>query len=505
MFDHSITHPNRLSNLPYSTSNLTTHGLLRRTQYFIIAFAAVPLLLSLLVYYTSNEHRTRMTEALATSRFIVSLDDFLSTMQDAETGQRGYLLTGSPSYLKPYLAAQSAISSHLSDVIRLGSQAGLPPSTWTELKKAEAGKMAELALTIRLHDSGNRAAALTEIKTDRGQREMDQIRQIVLRIKRQQAATYENRFLQAQASERDLSIALSCGVLIAAALLFAAFRLSRLYVEQRDADYTEIRRLNQDLEDRVRMRTALLEARTRESEAHAADLERSNADLMQFASIASHDLQEPLRMIGSYMGMLSLRYGPSLDDTAKTYIDFAVKGARRMQTLVSDLLTYSRAGTQALSKELVPFEGILQRSMENLQVAIQESQARIDFSQLPVVRADPVKMVQVVQNLLGNAIKFHRVGIPPQIEVLAEGEGPMWRFSVKDNGIGFDPKYGERIFLVFQRLHGASKYPGNGIGLSICRRIIEHHGGRLWAESALGSGATFYFTLPRVESSNAVS
>ena len=371
--------------MSYSISHTTTHGLLRRTQYFIIAFAAVPLLLSLLVYYTSNEHRTRMTDALATSRSIVSLDDFLSTMQDAETGQRGYLLTGSESYLKPYLTAQSAISSRLADVVRLGSEAGISLSAWTDLKQAEAAKMAELALTIQLYNSAGKAAAIAEVKTDRGKKEMDRIRQIVFRIKRQQAATYENRFLQAQASERDLSIALSCGVFIAAALLFAAFRLSRLYVQQRDADYSEIRRLNEDLEDRVRMRTALLEARTRESEAHAADLERSNADLMQFASIASHDLQEPLRMIGSYMGMLSLRYGPSLDDTARTYIDFAVKGARRMQTLVSDLLTYSRAGTQALSKELVPFDRILQRSMDNLQVAIQESQARIDYSQLPGV------------------------------------------------------------------------------------------------------------------------
>ncbi len=325
---------------------------------------------------------------------------------------------------------------------------------------------------------------------------MEQIRRILGRLKRQETDTYDLRYVQTQRSERNLTLTLLCTVLIAAALLLAAFHLSQSYARRRDADEAEFRRLNEELESRVRERTAALEARTRESEAHALDLERSNADLMQFASIASHDLQEPLRMIASYMGILSLRYGSSLDDTAKTYIDFAVKGARRMQTLVSDLLTYSRAGTQALSKEPVPFDRILQRATENLHVAIQESAARIHHTQMPVLEIDPVKMVQVIQNLVGNAIKFRRADVPLQIDITANRQNSLWLFSVKDNGIGFDPKYADRIFLVFQRLHGGGKYPGNGIGLSICRRIVEHHGGRLWAESEPGAGSTFWFTLP---------
>lgn len=472
----------------------------------------MPLLLSLLVYYTSGQHKKRIAEALATSRLLVSLDDFLSTIQDAETGQRGYLLTGSPTYLAPYTAARAAMPSRLANLIALAASSGIPVATWAPLKAAEAAKMSELEQTIHLYDTAGPLPAIQELRTNRGFREMAQIRHIVTRIKDQQTAAYIDRNRQTQITERNLGIALSCGVGIAVALLGSAFRLSQSYARRRDADEAEIRRLNEELESRVRERTAALDARTQESEARAADLERSNADLersnadlMQFASIASHDLQEPLRMIASYMGMLSLRYGSSLDDTAKTYIEFAVKGARRMQTLVSDLLSYSRAGTQALSKELIPFDRILQRATENLHVAIQESAARISYSQLPVVEIDPVKMVQVVQNLLGNAIKFRKPDALLQVEITVERQGPLWLFSVKDNGIGFEPKYKDRIFLVFQRLHGAGRYPGNGIGLSICRRIVEHHGGRLWAESEPGIGSTFRFTLRRVERAESLS
>ncbi len=480
----------------------TSRGLLRQTQYFLIALATVPLLLSLLVFYTSNEHRKRIAETLATSRFIVALDDFMSTMQDAETGQRGYLLTGSPAYLTPYTSARDAMPSRLANLIALGTNAGLPESTWAPLRTAESAKMSELEDTIHMHDTQGAAAAIAEVRTNRGQRAMEQIRSVLGRIKHQETDTYHLRFFQTQRSERNLRIALAFAVVIAVALLFAAFHLSQAYALRRDLDEAEFRRLNEELEARVRERTAELEARTRESEAHALDLERSNSDLMQFASIASHDLQEPLRMIASYMGMLSLRYGSSLDDTAKTYIDFAVKGARRMQTLVSDLLTYSRAGTQALNKEPISFDRIVQRATENLHLAIQESAARINHTQLPVVDIDTVKMVQVMQNLLGNAIKFRRSDVPLQIDITANRQNSLWLFSVKDNGIGFDPKYADRIFLVFQRLHGGGKYPGNGIGLSICRRIVEHHGGRLWAESEPGAGSTFWFTLPSIRSAD---
>ena len=268
-----------------------------------------------------------------------------------------------------------------------------------------------------------------------------------------------------------------------------------LYLHERDQADREILSLYEKLELRVLERTAELEARTRFSEAQSKELERSNADLAQFAYVASHDLQEPLRMVASYVGMLSKRYGTALDDSARTYMQFAMEGASRMQALINDLLSYARAGTQAITKKQISFERIMKEALASLRLTIEETSAVIEYASLPVVELDEVKMTQVVQNLLSNAIKFRRNGTSPKIRVSAERRGADWLFSVADNGIGFDPKYQDRIFEVFQRLHGVGKYPGNGIGLSICRRIVEHHGGRLWADSRPGVGSTFFFTL----------
>lgn len=201
-------------------------------------------------------------------------------------------------------------------------------------------------------------------------------------------------------------------------------------------------------------------------------------------------------MVGSYMGLLARRYGGKLDETADRYIQFAVDGAQRMQALIQDLLIYSRAGTQELEKKTVSSEEVLQSALKNLDVAIKESGARVRYENLPMVEADETKLIQVMQNLVANAVKFHREGVAPEISVTAQAVNGEWVFEVADNGIGFDPQYRDRIFQVFQRLHGVGKYPGNGIGLAICRRIIEHHGGRLWAESEPEVGSRFFFTLP---------
>lgn len=201
-------------------------------------------------------------------------------------------------------------------------------------------------------------------------------------------------------------------------------------------------------------------------------------------------------MVGSYMGLLSKRYGGQLDETADKYIQFAVDGANRMQALIHDLLSYARAGTQAIDKTPIPAEGIVERALTNLEMAIQESSAVVHYGNLPEIEADETKLTQVMQNLIGNAIKFRRPDRPPEIFVTANQEGAEWVFEVADNGIGFESKYSDRIFQVFQRLHGVGKYPGNGIGLAICRRIVEHHGGRLWAESQPGVGSKFFFSLP---------
>ena len=227
------------------------------------------------------------------------------------------------------------------------------------------------------------------------------------------------------------------------------------------------------------------------------ELSRSNRELEQFAYVASHDLQEPLRMVSSYVALLGRRYGGELDERADKYIHFAVDGANRMQRLIHDLLAYSRVGTQGA--ELTPTDTapVLRETLSNLELAIEDSEAQVVFSDLPSVMGDPSQLRQLFQNIIGNALKF-RSESRPRVELDAKRDGDQWTFSIRDNGVGFDQRYAERVFGVFKRLHRNADIPGTGIGLAICQRIIERHGGRIWAESKLGEGSCFYFTLPAV-------
>ncbi len=227
----------------------------------------------------------------------------------------------------------------------------------------------------------------------------------------------------------------------------------------------------------------------------AAELARSNKDLEQFAYVASHDLKEPLRMVTSYLQLLEKRYGDRLDGDAVEFLNFAVDGARRMGEMVQDLLDYSRVGSRGKPFEPTDLNAVVERTLSDLQVAIEENGALITRDELPTVAADASQMRQLFQNLLGNAVKF-RGAEPPQIHVGTERRDGQWLVSVRDNGIGISPEYRERIFGVFQRLHDRGEYPGTGIGLAICEKIVARHGGRIWVESEPGRGATFYFTLP---------
>jgi len=227
-----------------------------------------------------------------------------------------------------------------------------------------------------------------------------------------------------------------------------------------------------------------------------ADLERSNKDLEQFAYVASHDLQEPLRMVSSYTQLLAERYQGQLDEKALKFINYAVDGATRMQALINDLLIYSRVGTRGKSMELTDAHDLLGQAIKNLIVMIEENRAVITNDELPVVRVDTGQFIQVFQNLINNSIKFRGDDIP-LIRVSARDWGQEWVFSVRDNGIGIDQKYADRIFVIFQRLHGRQEYPGNGIGLAMCKKIVERHNGRIWFESEPGKGATFLFTIPK--------
>lgn len=258
-------------------------------------------------------------------------------------------------------------------------------------------------------------------------------------------------------------------------------------------DITERKRMEERLLAHISGRKQALE-KLREK---TLELERSNAELQQFAYVASHDLQEPLRMVSSYTQLLARRYKGKLDEEADEFIAFAVDGANRMQTLINDLLEYSRVTTRGKPFVQTDTSDVFTKAVTNLRASLEESSAVITHNSLPKVTADSSQLVRLFQNLIGNAVKF-RGENPPHVHISAEQKEGAWVFSVRDNGIGIDPQYFDRIFQIFQRLHSKDEYPGSGIGLAICKKIVERHGGRIWIESEPGKGATFYFTIPQV-------
>jgi signal transduction histidine kinase len=227
-----------------------------------------------------------------------------------------------------------------------------------------------------------------------------------------------------------------------------------------------------------------------------AEVQRSNQELEQFAYVASHDLQEPLRMVSSYTQLLAQRYEDRLDEKAQKYIAYAVDGSIRMQHLINDLLTFSRLNTRPQAPEMIDTHAVLGEAIMNLSKAIEENRALVVNDDLPIVRGDASQLRQVFQNLVANAIKFHGADAP-RVHISARDLGSEWRFAVNDNGIGIDPQYQDKVFLLFQRLHTRQEYPGTGIGLAVCKRIVERHNGRIWFESQPGKGSTFFFTLSK--------
>ncbi|HEY6279359.1 MAG TPA: ATP-binding protein [Streptosporangiaceae bacterium] len=307
----------------------------------------------------------------------------------------------------------------------------------------------------------------------------------------------------------SLATAAAVGLLIVAgALVFGLRRaviqpVSRLAADVRqvaDGDFShqvgqsgpaEVRGLGADVN---RMRERIL-AELSAARARTRDLQRSNAELEQFAYVASHDLQEPLRKVASFCQLLQARYAGQLDEKADEYIEHAVDGAKRMQVLINDLLAFSRVGRTAQKRVPVSCAGLLAQAWANLATVASQTRVTIEAGDLPVVLGEASLLTAVFQNLLSNALKF-RSDQPPHVAVSARRDGGFWLFTFADNGIGIEPEYAERVFAIFQRLHDRASYPGTGIGLAMCRKIIEYHGGKIWLDTTAPAGARFCFTLP---------
>jgi signal transduction histidine kinase len=416
------------------------------------------------------------------------LDAILTNLIDAETGQRGYIITGEKSYLEPYNDARAQVNRNVAELRVLTADNPIQQRALNLMEPAIATMLSTLQDRIEIQDRDGLSAAAEVVRMGSAKLHMDEIRALIAGMMLEENGLLKSRSEEADASLRKTRFVIVAGEVLGIAFLCLAGAIVGQEMMHRKWAEEEVRQLNTDLERRVAERTAELDERAKE-------LARSNAELQQFAYVASHDLQEPLRMVASFTQLLAKRYKGKLDDDAQEFINYAVDGATRMQTLISDLLTYARIGTQG--KPLVPTdcEALFNRVLESLKFAIEESGTVISRDPLPVVMADPQQLGQLFQNLLTNAIKFRGVE-PPRVKISVERNGSDWKISVRDNGIGIPQEHADRIFVIFQRLHTKTEYPGTGIGLSICKKIVERHGGRIWVEPSQGGGSTFLFTIP---------
>lgn len=546
----------------------------------------------------ASESNQRLTELRLA---IEQLDRLQGSVTEAETGQRGFLLTGKQSYLDPYHGALSAIEKELASLERMAAGGELPKEGVGRIKVLTEEKLSELRQTIADYGKHGPPAALGIVLSDRGKQAMDQLRKSVSDLTNVEEEKYRRAAAAARRATTIRTVVFLLTVFGNLALLIwayqrigdtvrmekalreseerfrllfqqAAIGMKRLdlaeermldvndrlcdilgysrreLLQMRLADFThpddldverrELARLAdgeipystiekrclrkdggaiwvrvtnslptrfagrtagnararwwisvvEDITERKRADEALLRA--------TAELKRSNEDLEQFAYAASHDLQEPLRMVAGYLQLLRERYQGRLDEKADKFINYAVDGAERMSSLVHDLLAYARVNSRGEQFEKTSAEDALCFALKNLSSAVAESGAEVQHDPLPTVRADRTQLRQLFQNLIGNAVKFRAPDRSAEIHVSAREDDHFWHFVVQDNGIGFDNKYRDKMFLIFQRLQGPGKFPGTGIGLAICKRIVERHGGEIWATGQPGEGSAFHFTIP---------
>ncbi|MDQ2874657.1 MAG: ATP-binding protein [Actinomycetota bacterium] len=449
-----------------------------------------------------------------------------------ETGVRGYALSGQRVFVQPYALG---LAGQKYSVLRLHQVLAGDPQAEAEvgrvLSSASDWRTGYAIPVMRAVQATGKAPASPG--PQRGKADFDSIRVSLTELQTDISAQ-RHRALTSLADATDtLDVAftgIAAGLLLIVIMLTIGVRrttitpLARLAADARqvaDGDFghelsqrgpREVRDLGADVDSmRERILSELsavraantslgdantsLEAANTSLEQRSHDLQRSNSELEQFAYVASHDLQEPLRKVASFCQLLQRRYGGQLDEKADQYIEYAVDGAKRMQMLINDLLAFSRVGRVEQERVPVPAADLLTQAQANLATAMRRARAEVGAGELPTVLAEPTLLTAVFQNLLSNAIKF-RGERAPRVTVTAGRDGDFWVFSVADNGIGINSEYAERIFVIFQRLHDKTTYPGTGIGLAMTRKIIEYHGGRIWLDATAASGARFCFTLP---------
>lgn len=461
----------------------------RRTREALAIVVLVPMALGAISFYALQKSRHGTVWVAHTREVLADVDQLLLAITRAESQQRGFLLTGESAFLTRFEKAKSDIADELQSLRQLIQDNPIQREHLRHLTALLQEREEKLNEVLRLQHPGSAATPANLQAMHEGTEVMRSIWNTSRAMKAQETGLLIEREQAQHKVEGELIVSFLVGILANMALLYWCWRMMRQYGTERDRAESSLRQLNVELEQRVAERTSTLQETNQ-------NLTRSNEDLARFAYVASHDLQEPLRSIASYAGLLSRRYGGKLDDQADRYIKFMIDGAKRMQFLVQGLLAYSRIGTQALNFDWTDMNLVLADAKQDLRLSLIEHRATIYAENLPKVLADRGKLTQVLENLIANAVKFSKASEDPIVWIEVKQVGKEWLFSVRDNGVGFDPEYAEKVFVMFQRLHPVGAYPGAGMGLAISKRIIEGHGGRIWAEAKIGEGATFFFTLP---------
>ncbi len=407
-------------------------------------------------------------------------------IKDVELGQRGYIIAGNEDYLAPYrdalkdslgedaassqLQQHHSVSEELAILRKLTQDNPVQQQNLDEMDNYIKELLDYWGSTIKArHDHGKAMAA--QFDFHHGNQLMDDLRRLVSIMMAEENRLLSARIVADAASTREHDNLAFSGF----ALFYVVMVVSIcFYQKRRKAANTTQRQLIEKLAD-------------------------SNTELERFAYVASHDMQEPLRMIASFGALLRSEYSSKLDANGQEYVHLVTESAIRMQNMVADLLEYARVGNDAVRLVVIDATEELQHVLENLSAAIHERRARVTCDPLPQVRVNPVQFMRLLQNLVGNGLKYQPEGALPQVHIAAEDQGDHWRFCVRDNGIGMPEEYLNQIFEPYKRLHTWDEYKGTGIGLALCKRIVENHGGKIWATSETGKGSAFYFTLPKIK------
>ena len=483
----------------------------------VLLFSVAAMVAGGLALLSLHGNRQRVIATLDPAALQVQQLDI--ALLDQETGVRGYALSAQLAFLAPYTNGvteeQDAITALQAVIHQLPN--AVAADLQSVITQAHYWRVHYAVPTINEVSRTGKPVVSPTILT--GKADFDALRGTIAVLQTEISAARASAVAALNDSATVLDavfIAVAVGLAVIVVLLALGLRatairpLHRLAAEARrvaDGDFghevslTGPREVTSLAADVNRMRERILQelSATQKAntvlQAHTEELERSNSELEQFAYIASHDLQEPLRKVASFTQLLQRRYAGQLDARADQYIEFAVDGAKRMQALINDLLSYSRVGRSAREPALVSSDAALAQARNNLAAAMEETGATVESGHLPLVLAELTLLTAVFQNLLSNSLKFSG-GKPPRIVITTSRDGPFWQFSFADNGIGIEPEYAERIFVIFQRLHERSAYPGTGIGLAMTRKIIEYFGGRIWLDTTCTEGSRFLFTVP---------